>query len=369
MPVYTIMSAIKIFVACAVLVAFSTLALVGCGTFNVPVVPTAKATYRAYGDSITQGYTLSEPLTQAYPPLVALFEKVTFTNNALDGDEACDVTTRQIFPNGDSPTFAEDPTYTVLIGTNDVDRSDATTYEPTFTLCHRAIVSWLGLPVELKVLAGGSGASTSGPGALNKTDNWDAWSTQGAGSSISFTITTAREGAIYAWPIIDDTSSASYSYWLDGVAIGSSDVSSTPKVSTYNGTTQSLGFLRFASVPSGTHVVSFVQTSPGSSGVSIVGIGSPAITATGPLPAVLAGTIPYQYHESGSGRCTPTDPLCLAYIQDIEDDASLLSADGLKVGIFDTRKYMMGTAAEMNDPLHPNALGQEEISHSVEAAW
>ena len=357
-------------VTCETLIFVALSVAVGClATFSSPIVPTASAKYLAYGDSITRGYTLSQPLTQAYPVLVAISEHVNFANNALDGDEACDVTTREIFPNRDSPTLAQERFFTVLIGTNDVDRSNAVAYEPTFTLCHRAIVSWLGLPVELKVLAGSSGVSTSGLVTMGSFDDWNAWTTAGQGSAIAFKIKTSREGAIYAWPIIDDNSGASYSYSLDGLEIGSSNVRVNPRLSTYNGSTKSLGFIRIGSVSAGTHVVTFTQTSSGSSGVSILGIGSPAISATGPLPTVLVGTIPYQHHESGSGNCTPTDPICLAYVQDIENNAAQFSVDGLAVKIFDTREFMHGTAAEMSDTLHPNALGQQEIGASVEAAW
>jgi len=59
----------------------------------------------------------------------------------------------------------------------------------------------------------------------------------------------------------------------------------------------------------------------------------------------------------------------LEYIQDIEASVNLFSGDGLDVRLFDTRQYMFGTASEMNDSLHPDALGQVELSHSVEASW
>jgi lysophospholipase L1-like esterase len=59
----------------------------------------------------------------------------------------------------------------------------------------------------------------------------------------------------------------------------------------------------------------------------------------------------------------------LEYIRDIDADVRQFSADGLDVRLFDTRMYMFGTAAEMNDTLHPNALGQIELSHAVEASW
>jgi hypothetical protein len=85
------------------------------------------------------------------------------------------------------------------------------------------------------------------------------------------------------------------------------------------------------------------------------------------MPTVLAGTITYQYND---GRCTASaDEPCLEYTQDIEADVNLFLADGLDIRLFDTRKYMFGTAAEMDDSLHPSALGQIHLSHAVEAVW
>jgi lysophospholipase L1-like esterase len=82
---------------------------------------------------------------------------------------------------------------------------------------------------------------------------------------------------------------------------------------------------------------------------------------------VLAGTVPYQYKD---GQCTfLSDEPCLAYTQEIEADVSLFAGDGLDVRLFDTHKYMYATAKEMSDALHPNALGQVELSHAVEAVW
>jgi len=343
----------------------------GCNSvsFFLPVVPTANAQYRAYGDSITYGYALDDPLAESYPALVAEFEHVTFANNANPGDEACDVSTRQIFPNGDSPTLASHPVYTVLIGTNDVDRYDAVTYEPIFTLCHQAVISWLGLPAEYKVLAGDKGVSATGEGALDTANQWHAWTTLGQGSSVRFTIITARDGPIYAWTLIDDSSDAAFTYSLDGIEAGSEESHVKPDLATQNGSTVSLGFLRIAAVPAGTHVVAFVQTSAGSSGVSVVGIGSPAVAVHGDIPTVLAGTVPRQYRPTNIGHCWPNEPVCLSYIKAIEDNVTMFAGDGLNVRVFDTWKYMHATSSEMHDSLHPNALGEEELSHAVEAAW
>ena len=122
-------------------------------------------------------------------------------------------------------------------------------------------------------------------------------------------------------------------------------------------------------VAAGTHVVTFTQTRIGANGVSVVGIGTPTGPTTDKLPIVLLGTIPFQLHNDSGYGCSTSDAPCLEYIQDIEADVNLFAADGLNVRLFDTRKFMFGTAAEMNDTAHPNDFGQIELSHSVEAVW
>ena len=349
--------------------------LTGCGGLIVlnettpPVSSTSAAQYHAYGDSITFGETLKDPLAQSYPALTAEFEKVTFANNALEGDQSCDVAARQIFPNGDSPTLSAHPTYSLLIGTDDANGEGTGAYESVFMVCHRAVISWFAIPKEYKSLATGSGVTSTGPGELDTANQWGAWTTGGFGATVSFAITTSTAGPIYAWPIVDDSSPATFTYALDGSVLGSSSAKTTPEIATHNGTTRSLGFLRLAQVPPGPHIVTFTQTNQGANGMSIVGIGTPAGTTSGKLPIVLAGTIPFQLHGSSGSGCTVSDAPCLEYNKDIEADVAEFAGDGLDVRLFDTRKYMFGTQAEMNDAYHPNALGQREISHAVEAAW
>lgn len=334
--------------------------LVGCA--SAPVTQ-----YHAYGASITYGYSLSDPATQAYPALVAAHEQVSFVNYGSPGDQACDLPKRQIFANKDNPTLATHMEYSVLVGTNDVIFKGTGAYESVFLVCHQAILSWLAIPAEYKTLANDTRVTTSGAGAINSPNNWNAWTTAGQGSSISFPITLTRKGPIYAWPIISDNNPATYTYSLDGAVLGTAGTQTHPSISTLKGTTDSLGFLRMGPVLPGKHLVTFTQTSIGANGVSVVGIGTPAGPSTNMMPTVLAGTITYQFN---TGQCNPTsEEPCLQYNQDIEANEKLFSADGLDVRLFDTRKYMFATAAEMNDALHPNVLGQIELSHSLEASW
>lgn len=288
-------------------------------------------------------------------------------NRAISGDQACDVPATQIFPNGDSPDLTKHSVSSTLTGTNDVDVKGTGAYESVYMLCERATFTWLGVPLEYKSLATGKNMTTTGAGSMDST--WNAWTTGGQGATVSFTITTSNMGTIYAWPLIDDRSSATYSYSVDGTVIGSGKAQTSPLMATQNGTTRSLGLIRIPSVSAGTHVVTFTQTSIGSSGVSVVGVGSPYAGINNKLPTVLVGTITYQLQGGGGEACTSTDAPCLQYIADERSDVSLLAGDGLDIRIFDTRQYMFGTSSEMNDSLHPNAFGQVELSHSVEAVW
>ena len=329
--------------------------------------------YFALGDFITDGATLSDPAAQAYPTLVSQQGNARLTNLANAGDQACDVAARQIFPNSVSPTLATRAVYSVLIGVNDVDNQGEGVYEQVFEECHQATLAWLALPAEDKVLAGSAGFEANGPGKIDTSSGWNDWTTEGQGSSVSFTIVTTKAGPVYAWPLIDDASAATYTYALDGVIAGTAAVQTTPRMATQNGTMRSLGFLRWPYLPAGSHTVTFTQTSPGAGGVSVVGIGAPdaagGAASGGQLPVVLAGTVPYQLHTGDNTGCQNTDAPCLAYNSDIQVDVEMMAGDGLNVRLFDTRKYLQATSAEMNDATHPNASGQEKLSQAVEAVW
>ncbi|MGA2049102.1 MAG: hypothetical protein ABSG96_15495 [Terracidiphilus sp.] len=339
-----------------------TIGLAGCTSVTVQPRP-----YHAYGDSITFGYSLPDPATQAYPALVSVHEGVLFADYAIDSSEACDVPKTEIFAHQDSPSLAFHMTYSVLVGSSDVIFKGSGTHEQVFLTCHKAILSWLAVPAEYKVLATNRGVTTTGPGAIDHSDNWNSWTTAGLGSTVSFPITTTASGPIYLWPRISDDNPTTYTYSLDGIVLGTANTQTTPLIATANGTTTSLGFIRLGTVPTGQHVVTFTQTSAGTSGVSVVGIGTPMGSASGTMPTVLVGTLPYQY---GTGQCTvASDEPCLNYTQDVEADINIFLADGLDLRLFDTRKYMFATAAEMDDHYHPNVFGQTELSHAVEAVW
>jgi hypothetical protein len=294
---------------------------------------------------------------------VATDRGLSLSNNALNGDQACDLVPRQIFPGWIRSASLS----SVLAGTNDVDFKGAGPYEAVYTLCLQGALSWLAVPAVSKVLAGGPGVSVTGPGHLDSFGRVQGWTMNGQGASISFTIDTSQRGPVYAWPQIDDANPGTYSYSLDGVLVGAGAMRTFPAIATHNRTSRSLGFIRLPVMEAGRHVVSFTQTGGVDGSVTIFGIGQPA--GSQPLPTVLVGTVPYQLLFRGSGACTLSEEPCQSYNRDLELSADLFAVDGLDVRVFDTRQYMMGNPSEMLDSVHPNAVGQTELSRSVEGVF
>jgi lysophospholipase L1-like esterase len=325
--------------------------------------------YHAYGASITAGYLLSDPSTQAYPALVAKAEQVALSNYAIPGAMACDIAPREIFAHSDSPTLATHPAYTLHVGTNDVDHKGSGAYEATYIRCHQAAIAWLAVPLEYKILATGKGVTTAGAGRLDTANNWTVWTTAGQGASVSFTVNLTAKGAIYAWPLLDDNNTTTYTVSLDGVVIASQSVEPNPQMATTFNTTRSLGFIRISGVNAGSHVVKFTQASSGTDGVSILGVATPGGPSSDTLPTVLVANITGQLHGNFGYACDLSNSPCQKYDKDIQSDVDLFAGDGLNVRLYDTNEYFNATSAEMSDPIHPNALGHQEIARALEEVW
>ena len=352
------------------------LLLAGCGLVRVPdltaaveqayAVNSSYLYYHSYGDSITAGYELASPKTQAYPYLIAAHNVLKLTDLAIPGDQACDVPTRQIFPNSDDPTLAVKSLYSLLISTNDLAEGTGA-YESVFNACQQATVAWLAVPLESKVLASSAGVTTTGATHQEKTNHWNAEVTDAPGATIQFPLVRSVSGPVYVWYRMVDGNPGSFRYLVDGTAAGSATTQGETTIATYNGSKDSLGLIRIASVPSGTHVLTFEQTGGGANGMGIVGIGTPSVSTEGDLPLVLVGTTPRQL-VNGGGECAISTVICDAYIADITANVAIFKHDGLNVQLFESRKYETGTVADMSDGLHPNALGHLELFRSVEDA-
>ena len=321
--------------------------------------------YHAYGDSITAGYALADPLHDAYPVLLADAKTLLLTDLAISGDQACDVPTRQIFPAAESPTTATPTVYTLLISTNDVDIKSSGPYEAIFNLCQQATLAWLATPIQAKLLATAATVTTSGATHLDSASGFNAVFTDTAAASVTLPFQRTGAGAVYLWYRIMDGSSGAFNVSLDGSAVTALTTGTIPTISTQNGTGNSLALLRIPSVAAGSHTLTLTQTSTGASGLGVVAIGFPPVTRPAGSPRVLVGTTPMQYNGYPAACNSPSAPNCLAYIADITANATLLASDGLDVELFNTRKYMTGTAADMADQVHPNATGHQEIFKAI----
>jgi hypothetical protein len=348
------------------------LLLTGCGrdvvyTYTYPTVPAVPFSsvirgYHAYGDSIAYGYTLSNSSVQAFPHLISKDNEFSVSDFALPGDQACDIAPRQIGRNLDAPAAGDFPLYTVLIGTNDADVEGIGPYEATFDLCQQAAIAWLAMPDDLKVLAP-SGTVNRGFGTVASMGGWKYWLTDTQDSSISFSIKLPATAPIYVWRRIVDGDSGTYTVAVDGTLAGSLTTASFPAMSTQNGTTASVALFRIPAVPAGQHTISFTQTSVVGT-MQIVGIGVPP-SAKRSLPPVIVGSVPLQM--AGTNAPCSTNPLwCYAYTADVYANVMLFHDDGLDVRFADNHPYMHATAAEMNDPIHPNPLGQSELRTAFE---
>lgn len=346
---------------------------VGCspGTFfpgsTGPVTTGDPLPYHAFGDSITYGYGLVHPSTQAYPAVFAQAKALSLTNRAISGDQSCDVPARQIFPNAEGVDGTPSMVYSLLISSNDVDTHGAGLYEAVFNLCHQASIAWLALPAQQKLAA--TNATALGATHRETANGWNAVFTDAPGATLLFSFSRAQQGAVYLWYRITDGSTGAFLVSLDGAPTAPVSSSTTVPMRTQNGTTSSLALLRIPAVAPGQHSLVLKQTSTGASGMGIVAVGlAPGLSAGEPpigWPRLFVGTTPPQNKELLS-PCSPDPAPCLAFSADITANAALFAGDGLDVELFDPGKYMSATFADLLDIGHPNPLGDAEIAHALE---
>ena len=286
--------------------------------------------------------------------------KFAVTDYAIGGSQACDLVPTQIFANKENPSIASDMLYSVMIGTNDSARNVAG-YTPVFSACYQAAIAWLAVTSEFKVRANDPSVTTHGTGSLETDHNWDSWTTSSQGASITFPLTVSSARPLYIWAQMLDGDPGTYSYSLDGTVVGNSVTEPSVDISTTNGTYNSLQLLRIPSVSAGSHTITLTQTSIGGT-MRIVGIGVPPDTRQG-APVVLASDIPYSLNTASTG-CSGTATPSLMYMAEIENAVELLSGDALNITYIPTREYMFGTAAELADQVHPNAVGHKELSNA-----
>ncbi len=310
--------------------------------------------YRAFGDSITFGATLDEPATQAYPHLLAGALSLHFFNDAITGDQACDVFPHQIYAHTVGYATIQTPMYTLMIGTNDVNGNGAGDYESNFNNCQSATLAWLGTLPSDRLLPGDASLTVTG-GCINQPSSSSIGGlacARNRSGSITATAFATNGRPIYIWYGFGDDADplAVFTVSIDQASPHTVSIHPASAISTQMGTRNSVGILRLP-VPTGAHTVTIQTTG----GISIQAIGTNRSTA--PIPLAV-GDLPNQLLSNP----VATIPAQLTYSADIQANIASAIGDGIDARFVPVRKYLLGNNDEMNDQLHPNALGQQHLA-------
>ena len=321
--------------------------------------------YQAFGDSITFGATLASG-SQRYPTVLASALGLSLSDLGVPGAIACDLLPTQILRRSTQATQAATPLSSLLIGTNDVDFWGTGAYESIFHTCHQAALAWLAIPREYKVLSGDpaatpiSGTWTHQPNAFDATYG-TLYNSTGIGTA-RFVLTSSG-GPLYLWYLLRDSIRGTFTLTLDGLP--SSAVYSTQPShfigSVVNPDGVGFALIRLPVAP-GRHQVD-INVASGT--VGILGLGTPPTPGTASVhPIVLVGDLPPQLLTN-----PVSSPAAQArYTQDILDDLTLLQADGLDLRSVPTGQFLHATPPEMDDQVHPSALGHAHLATAFQTA-
>lgn len=318
-----------------------------------------------FGDSITYGQGAS-PIGSSYASLLTSYLNIATVNWGIPSFYACDMTTTKVFyyinPGLTRPAF-----YTMMIGTNEAAFKGVGAYEAVYRDCHKAALSWLGVPVEYKSLTVYSpNCSHAGTWTVDSNANATIWpggialmSTTN-GSTATCTITTTGR-PIYAWFRQNDTWAGTFTYAVDGGTPVSVNSFTTPATAT-SCCTGGGNVIRIPDLAAGSHSVVFTVTSAtgASNVVDILGIGTPAPDGVNPKQAVYAAGVPREQNDANA--------LSVAqYDKDAQADIALLASDGLPIRFVNVQQYL-NTTTDMTDSLHPNNAGHAHLEQAWAAA-
>ena len=352
---------------CACVVLALAVFLSGCGSGIVktgesyfePITDTTL--YTAFGDSITAAVPLTVRSWPAYPAALGPSMKMTTSDYAYSGDQACDLFPHQIQPNNIGHTVVPRTLYSVMVGTNDVVVKGTGAYEQVYKTCLDAALTWLGTTRSDKLLAGDDGVAVSG--GCNATPDpghyGGMYCTPGTSGAVTVDQFFTLGHPLYIWYSYNDVAGANSALNVAVDGGSPTTVLGRPPVRmlTQNGTQNSIGVLRLAVAPGMHRVV--MSTTTGD--VAVLGMGS---TRSPNAPVLFLGDIPCQLVDN------PLAPLQsqLQYSSDVVALFFTELTDGLKIYFAPDRLWMLGTPAEMADQLHPNALGQQHLASAFGVA-
>lgn len=312
------------------------------------------------GDSIPAGAVLGDPATESYPALIAQAIGVPLNNYAIPGDQAADIFRTQIYPNSVTSSTDAAPLAGSGVGTNDADLKGVGPYETVvFIPSYEAVATWMLIPSQYKVLVGSAGVAVTG--TCSNTPNSGVFGAGICSGSGTMTFTTPSAGTLVGfWYYVNDTlTGTNFTYSVDGGSFSPSiPGGTTPAIATQNGGVATILWQPLAGLTPNT--VHTVTINAGSGPTAFLGVG-------------LVPPVPYYQHQIFGMSDIPNQktpvtapvPTQLAYTADIQSVVNYVRSIGLDGRMFPSRSYMLGTAAEMSDGLHPNyPLGTTHMKSS-----
>ncbi len=321
-----------------------------------------QTTLFSYGDSITAGWSVQQE--QDYATNLALDGRATLQNRAISGQIACQMSQQQVFSLAD-PSVADGARYaTLMIGTNDANVQGIGAYESIYEMCLRASLTWLAIPSSHKALANTAACEKNGDWISDSSMPLQGLISSRTGDSMRCHLHTDG-GPLFIWYKASDASDGSLRFSIDALdQFQSVKIRTAVPIRTVDGRGRDgSASIEIRGLRPGMHAVTLLNNSEkDGSPVMVYGIGTPAPRISPALtPEIFVGAVPFQLENKKADATQRYADLAKSIVTELEEIQ-------LSVHFVDTRKFMLGTAGEMNDELHPNPLGQQHLKEAFESA-
>ena len=306
--------------------------------------PATAQTYRAYGDSVTNGYNV--PAQDGYLARLSSALGVTFSNNAVNGAMSGDQA-----PLVFNATPAAGDVATVMVGTNDIGQYGVSATKLGY---YRAIVQGMVayLATPEKTLARSGGITYAGTWAndlfISKSSNEN-----GATASGTFTGT-----AFYLGTVLSDSASGTADVYIDGVNVGSF-ATSAPGIVTVHGAHSAPALVRYGGLSNTAHTWQVIVTSA-SGGSNYVYINWAAGSGQTTKSKVYAANVG-RFNGPGMGDDTNT----AAYSAAVASLSAELVGDGLSVYPVDVMAVINRDTIDLQSDGHPTSTGHAKIKGAM----
>jgi len=316
----------------------------------------------AFGDSITCGLrTSGYPSPKAgYAYLLSRDVGGSFSNWCMNGGQAAEMT-RSVYSKT-NPESGQNPWFTVMIGTNDVqvygpDKDQQQVFEDGLA----ASVAWLAVPRRSKIFAQDAEVHATGKWiADDELHTGLGLQSSTPNSALTFTLNTTGAPIYLAYRVMDeDNASASVSVDSAQVAALSAHGMNGARIRTQHGVTDSVALFRYA-VAAGTHKIKIVVAASGEgrNGFSFLWAGTPAPPRLAEQPGVLVGGVLRQKWDTKKSLTERYDAL-------VQKVVAEFIGDGLPVRYVPVREHV-NVISDMEDDLHPNDAGHQHLREVFE---